>query len=490
MADLLRADRANPRLLLDGGHEYGIADLLRDVALIARSLPDPTPGSHIAFAFDRDRRAFLATLLAAWHRGHAAALPQNARLSAIGPVMARPEVVLLAHDTGAGTGVDVPSLLQGAPATDTSTGKELLRDVPLTGPLTVFWRHSHDSLHAQHMSTAALSTLLAKNVTELQLPTGALLCNTFCPAFPPALLPGLLAPLSAGATVVCEGDTVLAETPGECALAPHTLVAPASLLRTLAHSDLASRRLAQVVAVAAELDPSTVARLDQQHVLIARTTPLRTPDPRRTAVERVLFALDGPLAEALDIQVAIADLRDGPRAFATVTAVRPIDAHPMAVAGMPLEVRAVPSLPRDRDGQIDDAAVLHTFGRAADGSRMSHELQFEVMPPVDDTQRRFRTSLPLDFFAFVGHFPTYRVLSGAAQLHELVLPCLRLMSGGPVVTTAFSDLKFLSRIAPGDTVEIAVSSTNGSDIVDFEIRRDSVRCSAGRVTLRREAAAP
>ncbi|HEX5050130.1 MAG TPA: hypothetical protein VFZ65_00030 [Planctomycetota bacterium] len=483
MADVLRADRANALVLAGGPRELRCLGLLRDVARIAAVLPAPRSGSHIAFAFDHDRRAFLAALLATWHRGHAVALPSSARLRAVGPVLAQPEVLLLAHDTGAGTGLHVPSLL--AADDEDRDGDAPGDDVALVGPLTLHWPRPDGSLRTRHVTAADLRARLHRCIDELRLPAGAALQNVFGPAFPPALLPGLLAPLGAGATVLGDDEPRAA---GSGPFAAHTLLAPASRLRDLARGEVELGALRQVVTVATELDATTVARLRERRIAVGTTTPLEALDPRRTALEHALL----DTGDARDAAVAIVDGPGQARAFAAVVA-KTVDAAAgprlsALVPGTSFELFALPELVRDRDGQIDDETLLLRLGRAADGSVPCRSLQFETVGGPAGTAR-FRTRVPHDFFAFAGHFPTYPVLSGAAQLHELVLPCLRLALGDGIVTTAFHDLKFLSRIGPGDTVEIAVSSPNGA-VVDFEILRDGVRCSSGRVTLLEEVPAP
>ncbi|MBX3464775.1 MAG: hypothetical protein KF830_16520, partial [Planctomycetes bacterium] len=89
-----------PRLVADAAAvgALGGAALGAAVERIAEALPLPTPGSQVAFAFDRDRAAFAAALLAVWRRGHVAALPASARRRHVGPVLALPATVALLHD--------------------------------------------------------------------------------------------------------------------------------------------------------------------------------------------------------------------------------------------------------------------------------------------------------------------------------------------------------------------------------------------------------
>ena len=86
--------------------------LRADAASLARTLPDPTPGSHIAVICG-DRYLFTVALLAAWQRGHAVALPPNGRPETVAWVCDRPDVALLLHDTDADTGIDLRKLVAG-----------------------------------------------------------------------------------------------------------------------------------------------------------------------------------------------------------------------------------------------------------------------------------------------------------------------------------------------------------------------------------------
>ncbi len=108
-------------------------------------------------------------------------------------------------------------------------------------------------------------------------------------------------------------------------------------------------------------------------------------------------------------------------------------------------------------------------------------------PRISHSEHRtsitFRTRVPEDYPYFEGHFHSYPVLAGAVQLHELVLPCLRRARPGGGQLSALSGLKFPSRIAPGDTVDVTLGFRDGSHEVDFRIDRDTVRCTHGRLTL-------
>jgi 3-hydroxymyristoyl/3-hydroxydecanoyl-(acyl carrier protein) dehydratase len=117
---------------------------------------------------------------------------------------------------------------------------------------------------------------------------------------------------------------------------------------------------------------------------------------------------------------------------------------------------------------------------------MSTALAWEERPLTAEggrTQRRYRTRLPEDYAFFEGHFPGYPVLAGVAQLHELVLPCLRRARPGAEAPRQWTAIKFPKRICPGDALEVSLDFREGSREVEFAITRDGVRCTEGRLTL-------
>ena len=87
------------------------ADLLADAARISRALPSAFEGSHVLLVFEEDRYAMAAGLLGALDRGHAVALPPNARRDSILAVHGRPETAIVLHDTDAGFPLCVTDLL-------------------------------------------------------------------------------------------------------------------------------------------------------------------------------------------------------------------------------------------------------------------------------------------------------------------------------------------------------------------------------------------
>jgi 3-hydroxymyristoyl/3-hydroxydecanoyl-(acyl carrier protein) dehydratase len=318
----------------------------------------------------------------------------------------------------------------------------------------------------------------------MSLPEGASVWSAFRPASPHALLPALLAPLRAGCRVVGgpvgDLETLAAELG---ARSVHTLVAPASLARAL------SRRAAplpaslrQIVVAGEALDGPSSTQLGERGLRVL-AVPSLAPTPADAARAELLDLLLGN-PDVADAAVEVVHLPDGPHALCVVAAPpgREEELRTVLAARMDSSLQVATALPRDPDGTLARERLLRLFGRNANGRLPSQRLLFRESTP--DGVRTFRTKVPADFFGFEGHFPPYPVLSGAVQLHELVLPCVRAEIGEGVETAGFQDLKFLARIAPGDTVVVAVRRDHVRGTCDFEITRGTVKCSTGRVLLR------
>ncbi|MFO1076613.1 MAG: hypothetical protein U1E73_02685 [Planctomycetota bacterium] len=177
-----------------------LLELLHDEALrgdalrVARRLPPPRPDSFVAFAFGDDRRAFAAALFGAWTAGHGAILPENALREFVVPVLARSEVVEFLHDTGAGRGVHVPTLLANAaaggaaatglpaPIAGGRTGLVTCTTLPDGGVAERRWT-APELLARVDALTAAADARLAE------------LAGLLSPMFLPSLLLGLLVPM-------------------------------------------------------------------------------------------------------------------------------------------------------------------------------------------------------------------------------------------------------------------------------------------------------
>ena len=154
---------------------------------------------------------------------------------------------------------------------------------------------------------------------------------------------------------------------------------------------------------------------------------------------------------------------------------------------LPRSLKHLQRLPREANGKLLRAELLRVFGLAADGQPLVAELDWSE-PQAEDMHEpgrhevRFSATLPERYVMFQGHFPGYPVLAGAVQLTELVLPCVQRVRPGLRGLRELKGLKFTKRLAPGDPVTVVLRWTaQTDDRIDFEIRRDAVLCSSGKM---------
>jgi len=171
----------------------------------------------------------------------------------------------------------------------------------------------------------------------------------------------------------------------------------------------------------------------------------------------------------------------------TLIATRTKAAEASRCASEPARTLFMDTIPRDDLGAPRLPDVLRRFGLNALGERL--RLEVEWLPTVNDrdSQRPGRhlseVRIPQDYAYFDGHFPGYPILPGAAQLGELVLPCVRRARPDLGPLTGMSRLKFLGRIQPGDTVSVLVEWTGDDAQADFSVRCQDKICAAGRLSF-------
>ncbi|MCK5941620.1 MAG: hypothetical protein KAI24_06610 [Planctomycetes bacterium] len=149
--------------------------------------------------------------------------------------------------------------------------------------------------------------------------------------------------------------------------------------------------------------------------------------------------------------------------------------------------RALAAIPRDPNGQPRRAELCLLFGLGRDGQPVQRTLQWRDVERSGDAAVR-RAHLPTDYLFYQGHFTGYPVLAGGVQLHELVLPCLRALTGELPPLPQLDGIKFLARFEPGDTIDVALQRTADPRKVTFEIRRGDTRCTSGRLVFDGEVA--
>ncbi len=243
-------------------------ELLADVAALAASLPEPSDSSHVAVIAE-DRYLLAASVLAAWQRGHAVALPPNGRPETIAALLARPDVITLLHDSDAPPrpdAVDVRAALAAAPPAVVSAAlNPLAAERPAA---TVFTSGSTGDVVACPKTAGQLlgeAMMLADRF-------GVGRDTRVVPSVPPhhiyGLLFGVLVPLARGGAF-CR-DTPLHAEAVAARVADHGatwLVSVPAHLRGLAALDPASPRLAsltRVVSSAAPLPARTATMLRER----------------------------------------------------------------------------------------------------------------------------------------------------------------------------------------------------------------------------------
>ncbi len=444
--------RASGDAVLEGsaGGTVTVTELLAQAAAVAAVLPAPRPGSHVAFAFERDRHAFAVALLGTWLAGHAAALPETASRVVVAPVLAREEVVEFLHDTGAGRGHYVPGLLR-----DGSRFSAVAAAAPGAGDEVAWTGFALDwqgALRSDAYSVAATRRCI-EDVRAGATAESRAAARALCPMYPPALVAALLIPLR-------EAGRVTGAVTG---------------------------------------DPRAGAVGVRSVSSLAELVPPAHREPVADALAGAALEVDG-IADAVALRLsaeadaghAVAVVGDSESAGAKGDAVRARLAA-MQKAGA-VAVHEVAEIARDANGRPQRNAVLAACHRDRTGVRLTCALRFEPAPAdasaLGAGWQCYRVHVPPRYAFFAGHFSGYPVLAGAVQLHELVLPCVRRANPALGDLRRLNGLKFAARIAPGDTLTVAVLAPPGSGRVEFCVRRAATRCSFGRLEFASVDTAP
>ncbi|MFY9344563.1 MAG: hypothetical protein WAT39_18875 [Planctomycetota bacterium] len=464
----------------DGGAR-DLATVRAAATALANELPPPVPDSHVAFCFEHDHAAFLVALLATWTRGHVVALPCDARRHAVGLTLALPSVVKFLHDTGAGTGICV-SDRPWLPANAVLAANP--GDWAFLGSLTLCVPDGARALRQIPVPRALLDEQLDQDARTTAMPCSATLVTTYDPGHLRALVPGLLGPLRRGLRVVgaagCVGPA-LASLVGEHAATD--LLASPDRLRGLAALPRGTFPALRRVHTLDDLEPTATARLRTEHGVTVHVLKRVTLDEPGRELRHALLAQAG----VADVELARLEPPAEPvgRWLVAVAAgpdlVPALDSVAATVcAGEPAPiVYAVDHIPRDHNGGAPTDWVRHTSGRRRDGTAPSRELHWQH---EDRGERSWRAkaTLPATYAGFDGHFEGHPVLSGSSQLHDVVLPALqRALPARPRVRE-FTDLKFLARISPGDTIDVALDFAADGGSATFVLARGEVKCTTGR----------
>jgi 3-hydroxymyristoyl/3-hydroxydecanoyl-(acyl carrier protein) dehydratase len=399
LAELLSLDVAGPH-----------RELLQRATLILGHLPEPTPGSQITLAFGGNPEVFAASLLAAWAKGHGVAVVENDLRERIMPVLDRPQVATLIHDTGSGRKLQPVRML----ASTELPAPELPMPTLTASPLLTSHIQTDDGI--QHWCSWD-----AQELREAIRSAAAALAPLGRPAAPEGQTPGLISSLFA--------NTLVPLHQGE-GLAAHTAVDARGL---------------SIPGV-----PTTVSEHTEQLDAILTQEGITDVAVTCTGDGRALTALSGPGAAAL--------AKDNP------------------------DARAFTAIPRDPNGQALTPEIFMAFGLGRAGGAVTRQLQWQHRPP-QSSQAWMRCRIPDNYVFYEGHFTDYPVLAGGAQLHELVLPCLRLLCATLPPLEKLDNIKFLARVQPGDLIDVSAKASEDRRSVTFEVHKaeHGVRCTSGRL---------
>lgn len=128
---------------------------------------------------------------------------------------------------------------------------------------------------------------------------------------------------------------------------------------------------------------------------------------------------------------------------------------------MPRRFRLVAALPREDNGKLMRARVLHLFDQ-----------------PAAPEQRTIALTIPQDWRFFRGHFDDFPILAGVVQLNEIVMREVRACWPEHRHLRRVTALKFRRPIGPGDALELDLVRTPPGKVA-FELRRGSAVASSG-----------
>lgn len=502
-----------------------VEDLCKDVVRVANALPDGPTGGQVLLVIRSDRYAFAVAILAAWTRGYVPVLPPELDRDAITTLASMDGTVCVLHDTASGIPVQIASLLGASDADHAGSSCELA--ALLAGrqcESRSYARSADGALVAQRWGSDWLEQA-AKLAPQVALAPGQRCASSVGSEHAHGAVLGVLVPLLSGAAFLREtlapgalGSalaslridvlvTVPAHVPEllEGATADADRVPPwgeEAVAPTVVH------RLARVVNALAALPPELAER--GRRALGGAWSDL-SPQAEEVPILHCLddghgsrpiahtqreAEIEGMFRTRADVRdVAAVTLPDPPRVCVALTRDRRAsEGHPPAplpnevpISGSEcVELLEVNRIRRDGIGRTQRIELLRQFGLKPDGSPVNLTLRWGECARHEHAagvEQRTRVEVPLDYGYFDGHFVGYPIMPGAAQLSELVLPCVRRAWPNLGRLTSMTRLKFTGRIQPGDTIDVLVSARASSASVDFALKRAEVLCSAGTLTF-------
>jgi 3-hydroxymyristoyl/3-hydroxydecanoyl-(acyl carrier protein) dehydratase len=490
---------------------------LRDVAAVHAALPAAPVGSQVILVIRSDRYALAVAILAAWARGYVPSLPPELDRDAITMLADAPETATVLHDTASGIPLEIGALLKDA---EHFTGAPLAPDswAELATCAHTFGRTPAGALAPEPWGDAWLEqarTLAQRFAIEPGLrwatsvgsehPHGIVLGVLWPLLTGGAFLREPLAPSALGAQLAAQAVDVLVSVPAHlpellrsAAQAPakpkHVISAlealPASLSEALR---AAFGPVLSDLAPAAEQIPVLHCRREARFCSRAEpraSTAAAREDALAMQAERFLRAQAG----VRDVAVVSVRADAAPLLCAALVgdgldeqALRTGLAHELRGAAR-IALLRLNRIRRDGIGRARAAELLRQFRLRPDGSAVNLALvwgETSTQKDGDSLTQRTRVHVPADYGYFDGHFTGYPILAGAAQLSELVLPCVRglLAQRGQIRLTNMARLKFTGRIQPGQTIDVVLTMRVGTTTVDFALKRAETLCSAGTLSF-------
>jgi hypothetical protein len=477
-------------------------DLLRDAATVSAALPDAPKGSEVTLVIRTDRYALAVAILAAWARDYVPSLPPELDRDAITALASAADTVTVLHDTASGIPLRIGALLaepaaHGALAVTTWQARTLNS-------------HSYERRPDRTLAPAAWGKDWlgqARALAELLSLAPRQRCATSVGTeHAHGIVLGVLVPLLTGGAFLREplAPRALATQLGPLEIDLLVSV-PAHLPALLAAVPNLALKLARVVSALGSLPAPLLAETravlqcevsDLAHA--AAPIPIlhcaNGPSPDLTEqtldlrLERWLSAQPG-VRDAVVLAVSSAD---GPRLYGALVG----DALDLRVLRAALETSELGAhqiellvlhrIRRDGIGRAQRDELLRQFRLRPDGSTVNLELAWgesSVREGAQGAEHHTRVHVPADYGYFDGHFTGYPILAGAAQLGELVLPCVRRVRPELNRLTSMSRLKFTGRIQPGETIDVVLSMRPGAATVDFALKRAEALCSAGTLSF-------
>jgi 3-hydroxymyristoyl/3-hydroxydecanoyl-(acyl carrier protein) dehydratase len=486
-----------------------VDDLLRDVTTVSLALPARAKGSEITLVIRADRYALAVAILAAWARDYVPILPPELDRDAITALASAPSTAAVLHDTASGIPLQIAALLAQTGASTSA---------PLTASA---WQGLASRSHgyARTLDRALAPTswgndwlAQARALCELMSPEpGARWATSVGTEHPHGIVLGVLIPLLTGGAFLREP------------LAPRALAAqlaqqqidvlvsvPAHLPELLAGVAETPAKLKRVVSA---LEPLAEPLLRKASAVLGAAVSDLSPAAARIPILRCLDnegacsdveALDSAPAARLehflrtragihDAAVVAVSAAQGPLLCAAVVgegldmrALRTVLATEADTRALNIELLALNRIRRDGIGRAQHNELLRQFGLRPDGTAVNLALEWgetTVRENGSNLEQRTRVHVPADYAYFDGHFTGYPILAGAAQLAELVLPCVRRARPELIRLTQMSRLKFTGRIQPGETIDVVLNMRPGTATLDFALKRDETLCSAGTLAF-------